>query len=70
MISVSVALYMDVHVRRAVTAALRLRSVDVLTAQEDGAAELDDDVLLQRRPILAESWCRKTKISSARVHSC
>ncbi len=39
---------MDVHVRRAVTIALRLRSVDVLTAQEDGAAQLDDDHLLQR----------------------
>ena len=39
---------MDVHIRRAVTSALRLRSVDVLTAQEDGAAELDDDRLLQR----------------------
>lgn len=39
---------MDVHVRRAVTIALRLRSVDVLTAQEDGAAELDDNHLLQR----------------------
>lgn len=44
----SVALYMDVHIRRAVTSALRLRSVDVLTAQEDDAAELDDDRLLQR----------------------
>ncbi|MGA2737360.1 MAG: DUF5615 family PIN-like protein [Bryobacteraceae bacterium] len=39
---------MDVHVRRAVTTALRLRSIDVLTAQEDGAGELDDDQLLQR----------------------
>ena len=39
---------MDVHIRRAVTSALRLRSVDVLTAQEDGAAELDDDRLMQR----------------------
>jgi predicted nuclease of predicted toxin-antitoxin system len=39
---------MDVHVRRAITTALRLRSIDVLTAQEDGAAELDDDRLLQR----------------------
>src|SRR5580700_3753695 len=38
---------MDVHVRRAVTSALRLRSIDVLTA-EDGAAELDDDRLLER----------------------
>jgi hypothetical protein len=39
---------MDVHIRRAVTSALRLRSIDVLTAQEDGATELDDDRLLQR----------------------
>jgi predicted nuclease of predicted toxin-antitoxin system len=44
----SVALYMDVHVPRAVTTALRLRMIDVLTAQEDGAAQLDDDRLLQR----------------------
>jgi predicted nuclease of predicted toxin-antitoxin system len=44
----SVALYMDVHIRRAVTSALRLRSIDVLTAQEDGAAELDDGRLLER----------------------
>ena len=31
---------MDVHVARAVTMALRLRGIDVLSAQEDGAAEL------------------------------
>ena len=43
---------MDVHVRRAVTLALRLRSIDVLTAQEDGSAELDDDRLLQRATLL------------------
>ena len=45
---------MDVHVRRAVTAALRLRSIEVLTAQEDGSAELADDVLLKR----ATELCR------------
>jgi predicted nuclease of predicted toxin-antitoxin system len=39
---------MDVHVRRAVATALRLRSIDVLTAQEDGAAEFDDELLLDR----------------------
>jgi predicted nuclease of predicted toxin-antitoxin system len=39
---------MDVHIRRAVTSTLRLRSIDVLTAQEDGAAELDDEALLRR----------------------
>jgi hypothetical protein len=39
---------MDVHVPRAVTTALRLRSINVLTAQEDGAAQMDDDELLKR----------------------
>ena len=39
---------MDVHIRRAVTAALRLRCIDVLTAQEDGAADWDDGLLLER----------------------
>lgn len=44
----SVKLYMDVHIKRAVTDGLRLRGVDVLTAGEDGAAELEDDLLLDR----------------------
>ena len=44
----SVHLNMDVHVRRAVTAGLRLRGVDVLTAQEDGTGELPDPELLDR----------------------
>jgi len=39
---------MDVHVPRAVTTVLRLRLVDVLTAQEDGAAQFDDDRLLEK----------------------
>jgi predicted nuclease of predicted toxin-antitoxin system len=43
-----VALYMDHHVRRAITDGLRLRGVDVLTAQEDGAQELGDPELLDR----------------------
>jgi hypothetical protein len=43
-----VALYMDVHVPEAVTEQLRRRQVDVLTAIDDGAAELDDDQLLDR----------------------
>jgi predicted nuclease of predicted toxin-antitoxin system len=45
---VSVALYMDVHIRLALTESLRLRGVDVLTAQEDGAVELPDSELLNR----------------------
>ncbi len=39
---------MDVHVPFAITAELRLRGIDVLTAQEDGASELDDAQLLDR----------------------
>lgn len=39
---------MDVHVRAAVTRGLRLRGVDVLTAQEDGARRLEDAELLDR----------------------
>lgn len=41
-------LYMDVHVPSAITDQLRLRGVDVLTAQEDGARELSDPDLLDR----------------------
>ena len=48
----SVGLYLDVHVRRAVTEGLRLRGVDVLTAQDDGAGELDDPNLLDRAAAL------------------
>lgn len=44
----TVAFYMDVHVHRAITAGLRLRGVDVLTAQEDGYRTADDDRLLDR----------------------
>lgn len=44
----SISLYMDVHVRRAVTEGLRLRGVDVLTAQADGADGFADPELLDR----------------------
>jgi predicted nuclease of predicted toxin-antitoxin system len=43
-----VGLYMDVHIPEAITRGLRRRGVDVLTAQEDGAARLEDDELLDR----------------------
>jgi Domain of unknown function (DUF5615) len=45
---VSIGLYMDVHVRSAVTNGLRQRGVDVLTAQEDGSSRLLDPPLLDR----------------------
>src|SRR2546423_7320718 len=68
-----VALYMDVHVRRAVTEQLRHRGVDVLTAVEDGRRRLPDDQLLERARtlnrvlvtqdirfrVLAEDWQRQ-----------
>ena len=44
----SVALYMDQHIPRGITTTLRARGVDVLTAYEDGASELDDSALLDR----------------------
>jgi len=45
---------MDVHIRRAVVISLRLRSIDVLTAQEDGSAELGRVLVSQDEEILRE----------------
>jgi hypothetical protein len=39
---------MDQHVPRAITAGLRMRGVDVLTAYEDGAGAWEDAALLDR----------------------
>ena len=44
----SVKLYLDVHVKRAVADGLQQRGVDVLTAQQDGMAGLTDSDLLNR----------------------
>ena len=44
----TIALYMDVQVKKAVTGGLRRRGVDVVTAQEDGGATLLDPELLDR----------------------
>lgn len=41
-------LYLDVHVPGAVRDQLRRRGVDVVTAQEDGAARMEDATLLDR----------------------
>jgi hypothetical protein len=41
-------LYMDVHVRAAITEGLLRRGVSVLTSQEDGTREWDDEALLRR----------------------
>ena len=42
----AVALFMDVHMDFAITSQLRRRQVDVITAQEDGSDQLDDDNVL------------------------
>jgi hypothetical protein len=44
----TVALYMDEHVPRAITAALRLRGIDVITVQEDGRRGASDSEVLDR----------------------
>jgi len=44
----SIGLYMDVHIPKAITNGLRLRGVDVLTAQDDGTITLSDADLLDR----------------------
>ncbi len=53
---------MDVHVRRAVTNALRERGVDVLTARADGARELPDPALLDRATDLGRVRSARTTI--------
>jgi hypothetical protein len=47
-----VASYLDVHIPRAIPLGLRVRQVDVLTAQEDHAAILSDLQLLDRATAL------------------
>ena len=44
----SLALYMDVHVPRAISRTLSAAGVHVITAQEDGCARMDDPELLDR----------------------
>ncbi len=44
----SLSLYMDHHVPKAITVGLRLRGVDVMTAHEDDASALSDEKLLDR----------------------
>ena len=44
----SLSFYMDVHVPWAMTTELRLRGVNVVTAQEDGAGQFKDPILLDR----------------------
>jgi hypothetical protein len=45
-------LYMDVHIKAAITAGLRRRGIDVVTAQEDEGTRLGDTALLERATVL------------------
>jgi hypothetical protein len=44
----AIAFYFDVHIPKPITNGLRLRGVDVLTAQEDATTTLPDPPLLDR----------------------
>lgn len=48
MTSMPISFYMDHHVPKAITLGLRKRGVNVITAYEDQAAQMDDPVLLDR----------------------
>lgn len=50
----AVAFYFDVHIPRPIATGLRLRGVDVLTAQEDGTTRLPDPELLDRATELGQ----------------
>jgi predicted nuclease of predicted toxin-antitoxin system len=43
---------MDVHVPVAITEGVRRRKIDVITSQEDGTRQADDETLLQRATVL------------------
>lgn len=43
-----VGIYVDVHIPKVIVTGLRLRAVDVLTAQDDGMDEAEDSQLLDR----------------------
>jgi hypothetical protein len=45
-------LYMDVHVNAAITAGVRRRGIEALTAQEDGSRRFEDAQLLDRATAL------------------
>ena len=44
----TLSLYMDHHVPKAITVGLRLRGMDVITAYEDGTDQLSDELLLKK----------------------
>jgi hypothetical protein len=63
-----VPLYMDHHVPAAITAGLRRRGVDVLTADDDGSAALEDDPLLDQATSLGRVLFRQDEDLLAIAH--
>jgi hypothetical protein len=61
----AIALYFDVHVDSAIAGQLRLRQVDILTAQDDGTEQLRDDLLLDH----ASQLGRPLVIHDIRLHA-
>ena len=57
----SIGLYMDQHVPKAITDGLRLRGVDCITALEDYAATMDDPDLLNRASALGRALVTSDK---------
>lgn len=65
-----IGIYMDVHIPKAITNGLRLRGVDVLTAQEDGTATLPDADLLERAAELGRALYSHDDDLLAEAHNC
>jgi hypothetical protein len=59
----SVSLYMDVHVNGAITQQLEVRGVRVITAQDDGRSEEEDEAILQRATDSRVSCSRRIRTS-------
>jgi len=59
----ALALYMDHHVPRAITVGLRVRGVEVLTAEENGAKGLQNSELLDRAGPW-DGYCSRTMMIS------
>src|SRR6266496_4374767 len=57
----SISLYMDQHVPKAIKDGLRLRGVDCITALEDNAATMDDPDLLDRATALGRALVTSDK---------
>jgi uncharacterized protein DUF5615 len=61
-------LYMDHHVPGPITAGLRQRGVDIVTAEEDGAKRFDDDLLFDRATSLGRVLFSQDKDLLALAH--